>query len=364
MRDELNQYELIDKYLNNQLSEKDLLDFTDRMTKDPSLVEEINAQRLVNEMAFDQGLLEVKRKLKLLDAGSGTFLRRRWIIYSGVMLLLTATVTSYVLNTKQADPIKGTVVPQTNEPPSTVQKEEISKPKKSQQIHTLAPHNNSETESVSVQQTVIEIPHDEQIATEEQSVKDKPVAEEHNSVRESKEHQVHNQNVLCTLNVTSISITTVQSCADSPTGKILIDKRSMSGDAPYEFSLNQGSYFKDFVFYNLNAGTYHLSVKDANGCVWNDPREYIIEEKDCRTHEFSFSPTKGEVWKFPIDNTTNGKIEIYNRNGGLVYESEIVNGEPDQWNGTSDGDPLPMGSYIFILRNGKATSSGTVTIFR
>jgi hypothetical protein len=366
MRDELNKYELIDKYLNNQLSEKDLSAFRDSMKEDPSLVEEINSQRFVNEMAFDQGLLEVKRKLKSIDAGSGSAPSKRWIIYSTAVILITATIAGYVLKTKQIDPIKQTVTPAKTTIPAPVPKDQKLSPKKSEAIIVQTPQSDHENEAGQVQQPAITTPRHEAITSDERPAKDKSGATENNAVKESGEHHIQKQSQPgpCAFNAISMTVTTAQSCVDSPTGKITIDRNSLSGTLPYEFSLNQSNYFKDFAFYNLYAGTYHLSVKDAAGCVWNDPRDYVVEEKDCRTIEFSFIPTRGEVWKFPIDSNTNGKIEIYNRDGRLVYKSAIVNGEPDQWNGMSDDEPLPMGSYSFILQNGKVVSIGSVTIFR
>jgi hypothetical protein len=363
MRDELDKYELIDKYLSNQLSEKDLTDFTERMNNDPSLAEDVNSQRFVNEMAFDQGLLELKLKLKSLDTSSGTNLTKRWIIYSSSLLLLTATITSYVLKTNHTNTIKQAEFPQKTEMPEPIRTDENLKQKKPHTVNGLTPQKDHSGKTATIQQPIAETSHDDEVVVDP-AITDKPPTEENYKLKESTEHQIENRVVPCTFEAASISVTTEQSCTDSPTGKITIDKNSASGKLSYAFSLNRGSYSRELVFYNLYAGTYHISVKDANGCIWDDPRDYVVEQKDCHTPEFSFIPERGEVWKFPIDNNTNGKIEIYNRDGRLVYKSVIVNGEPDQWNGTSDDEPLPMGSYSFILQNGKTITTGSVTIFR
>ena len=43
------------------------------------------------------------------------------------------------------------------------------------------------------------------------------------------------------------------------------------GTAPYTYSFNGGAYGAATSFTNLAAGTYTISVKDANGCIFNAP---------------------------------------------------------------------------------------------
>jgi hypothetical protein len=45
-----------------------------------------------------------------------------------------------------------------------------------------------------------------------------------------------------------------------------INVTATGGTAPYTFSLNGGAFQSVTTFSNLNAGTYNIAVKDANGC--------------------------------------------------------------------------------------------------
>jgi len=56
------------------------------------------------------------------------------------------------------------------------------------------------------------------------------------------------------------------SCATSTDGAVTVTAAGGTGTLTY--SINGGSYQSSNVFSNLSAGTYTLSVKDANGCLF------------------------------------------------------------------------------------------------
>jgi gliding motility-associated-like protein len=63
---------------------------------------------------------------------------------------------------------------------------------------------------------------------------------------------------------------------------------------------------------------------------------------------------------------TNIKAQVFNRYGAKVYES---NNYQNNWNGTYKGDPLPDGTYYYIVNytlvNGKQVIlKGNLTILR
>lgn len=64
----------------------------------------------------------------------------------------------------------------------------------------------------------------------------------------------------------------------------------------------------------------------------------------------------GNIYKYP-----NNKLEIYNRNGRLIYKtSSYIN----NWDGKAFGETLPEGTYFYVmdLGDGKGKKHGTVTI--
>lgn len=133
--------------------------------------------------------------------------------------------------------------------------------------------------------------------------------------------------------------------------KIIIDERSaLKGKTPFSFSIDRSHYSDEYIFTGLYAGSYEVTIRDANGCYWTYNQDIHVGEKDCHSSEYSIYPAHGEVWKIPVDGNTNGRIEIYDNTGALVFSAEITSGFPNAWDGTSNGKPLPMGSYSFILK--------------
>lgn len=70
------------------------------------------------------------------------------------------------------------------------------------------------------------------------------------------------------------SVETSQICPDSSNGYLTI-LSPMGGAGPYEFALNQGNFQLDSTFENLVPGTYQLSVRDQNGCIFM--RDTVVE---------------------------------------------------------------------------------------
>ena len=66
-----------------------------------------------------------------------------------------------------------------------------------------------------------------------------------------------------------------------------------------------------------------------------------------------------KIWFFP-----NNVLKIYNRWGSLIYRSE---GYHNEWEGTRNGNPMPVGTYYYVLElNDKNNSvfQGSITLLR
>lgn len=69
-------------------------------------------------------------------------------------------------------------------------------------------------------------------------------------------------------------------------------------------------------------------------------------------------------WEIPGLNTYSGAmVQVFNRWGQKVFESK---GYPVAWDGTAQGQPLPSGTYYYIIRPGgnKQPLNGVLTIIR
>ena len=112
--------------------------------------------------------------------------------------------------------------------------------------------------------------------------------------------------------------------------------------------------------------TYYLYGTDnSNKCPAYDSVTVTVIENDALVFYNTFTPNSdgnndtwyiGNIHKYP-----NNKLEIYNRNGKLVYKtSSYIN----TWDGKAFGETLPEGTYFFVLDlgDGLGKKNGTVTI--
>lgn len=112
--------------------------------------------------------------------------------------------------------------------------------------------------------------------------------------------------------------------------------------------------------------TYYLyGTDDSNKCPNYDSMTVFVIPSDEVVFYNTFTPNDdgnndtwyiGNIYKYPLN-----KLEIYNRNGKLVYKiSPYVN----NWDGKAFGETLPAGTYFYVLDlgEGKGKKNGTVTI--
>ena len=110
---------------------------------------------------------------------------------------------------------------------------------------------------------------------------------------------------------------------------------------------------------------YIVTVISADGCVSVDTVliHGVISFPD------GISPNgdgKNDVWVIPfIDQFPNAEVEIYNRWGELLFHSI---GYTTPWDGTYNGDLVPVGSYYYIIELNDPvfmkTYTGPITVIR
>ena len=117
---------------------------------------------------------------------------------------------------------------------------------------------------------------------------------------------------------------------------------------------------------DLEKGSYRfsLTVTDVDGKDGSD--DIVIEVKDdIAINDFPkvFSPNAdgiNDLWVVDdLSRVENCELKIYDSFGRLIYES--VNYEND-WDGTSNGKPLPSGPYYYIFKCEGSDITGGVRI--
>ncbi len=112
--------------------------------------------------------------------------------------------------------------------------------------------------------------------------------------------------------------------------------------------------------------TYKVTAYSEEGCTATDevtitviPRVIIVN---------TFSPNRdgiNETWEIQrIENYPEATVEIFNRWGTKVFTSET--GYKKAWDGTYNGQDLPLATYYYIIRLDKISKpiSGNVTLVR
>ena len=140
-----------------------------------------------------------------------------------------------------------------------------------------------------------------------------------------------------------------ESCLGLQDGSVTI---TVSGSGPFTYLWSNDSTSKDLD--NAGAGMYFVTVTDTtNNCTAVDSFRVKALEQDCDSLNIptAFTPNgdgMNERWTIRgLQNYPNVIIEVYNRWGTLVYQSET--GYPVTWDGYYNGSLLPSGVYYYII---------------
>lgn len=167
----------------------------------------------------------------------------------------------------------------------------------------------------------------------------------------------------CTQRIIRADITIKKSCAEKPNGLITVLKSTISGGrAPYRFSVDDSYFSANYEFHDLAAGSYTITVKDADGCISRLPKAEV-GSVFC-DNEFVFSPSRNETWTIPMHGYSSAELSIFSKSNQLVFARTIQQIDPYSWEGIDNsGNRLPMALYRFTIKydNGEVFS-GYITI--
>lgn len=110
---------------------------------------------------------------------------------------------------------------------------------------------------------------------------------------------------------------------------------------------------------------YTLTVTSGDGCVASDQVLVTVLKKPDVPN--AFSPNGDgvhDLWVIRyLDSYPGATVDVFNRYGQKVFESKGY-GKP--WDGTLRGQPLPVGTYYYLIdpKNGRKPISGFVDIIR
>jgi len=119
----------------------------------------------------------------------------------------------------------------------------------------------------------------------------------------------------------------------------------VTGDGPFEYSLNEIFWQSTNVFTNLEPGIYFVYVRDMKGCGTNAKQGAVMGIPNF------ISPNGdgyNDTWKIrALESFPNTRLQIFDRYGKQFLD-RVLNGDYE-WDGRYNGELLPSGTYWYIL---------------
>jgi hypothetical protein len=153
-------------------------------------------------------------------------------------------------------------------------------------------------------------------------------------------NHVEKEAVDCEVNKPEVSVEakTDPSNCDSNDGSITV--AGTGGEAPYQFSINGGTYQSSGIFASLGGGTFLITIRDANGCENLVEATLVIKSSDLAATYESTEDTECL--------TDNGTITILPTGTNSPFEFSIGSGS---FGSSAEFSDLKNGTYIVRIRD-------------
>lgn len=367
MRPDLEQYYLIDQYLENKLKGEQLTAFENQLLIDSSLARDVYEQRMLNDLILEAELKSVRGQIEkdLASIQNPSFFRMHWKWIATGLLSISSILYFNIKKDTDNRISQSSVIALEHTAPSVIEESkehtiQTSNDLKEKKQATLATAEinpkKSETATALIDSIQLEKTDDITVANSPQvNPKTEPVP-----IIETKAQD-------CSLVKIACSILTEKTCNNAETGSIQIDK-TYGGTAPYSYTLNNKK-IKGLNIMDLAAGKYEIKISDRNGCT----AEYtaIVSEKNCtqtiqQGAKFNINPSIGETCNIPFDTDKKGNVTIYNRSGKVIYSISNPSTNQVEWAGTEGyGALAEAGLYVYLVEYTDGTKvTGEVNIIR
>ncbi len=139
-----------------------------------------------------------------------------------------------------------------------------------------------------------------------------------------------------------------------------------SGNGSFEWTPMLTGQFETFSDYNApdptveleETTTFILTVTSPDGCVGSDTVTIFVEDMPIVEVPNAFSPNgddiNDEIMPYLHDIASLERFTVYNRWGQVVFETNVMN---KGWDGTFEGNPAEMGTYVYVVEATSDTGS-------
>jgi gliding motility-associated-like protein len=147
---------------------------------------------------------------------------------------------------------------------------------------------------------------------------------------------------------------------------------SPTGPAGSTFTWNPAVFLSDTTLANpdlevTEPGTYTVTVVSTDGCIGIDSMTVLpLPDIEFPNGITPNGDGKNDVWIIDeISQFPDAVVEVYNRWGQMLFRSV---GYVDQWDGTYNNEPLPVGTYYYVIELNHVlypdAITGPITILR
>jgi len=152
----------------------------------------------------------------------------------------------------------------------------------------------------------------------------------------------------------------------STTLKVSVTGNIVSYEWKPSTALNSAT-IKDPVASPTSTTTYTLVITDDHNCEASGSMTVVVSGRSKILVPNVFSPNGdgiNDTWVITNLSVYPGAtVDVFNRYGQPVYHSE---NSSKAWDGTYNGNPLPVGAYYYIidLKNNEKKTTGSVTLIK
>lgn len=370
MRPDLEQYYLIDQYLENKLQGEELAAFENQMKADLSFANQVQEQQMLNSFILEAELKDMRMQMEkdLLHLNKPSFFRTYWK-WIGLSTVSVLGLLFYTFNSTNKEQV--TIA---TEQKNHVEQRSTSTPTDGQvRIRTKGEAKKNNTILTSTNSTEQAARETIEVTVQQQAIVETPI-QQHNTTTNPVEtpsievkESVDTKKVDCSTVQISFTLKPQATCQDEQEG--IIDIESIHGGvAPYTY-LVDNKKVRERKIMNLGAGTYAIKIADKNGCT--SEQKTIVSEKNCivaiqQQNKFNVNPSIGEACQIPFNSNKTGNLTVYNRAGKTIYRVTNNSNDIIEWNGTDGyGSLVEQGLYVYIIEYTDGTKeSGEVNIVR
>jgi hypothetical protein len=359
MMNEDQTYQLIENYLNGQLSGEELNAFEKELSQNPALKKKVRAHKLANEMVIELRLQNIQSILseEKLNYGRKTLWKK---IISGISGGLVIASLLFFFNDYNKSEIQEPIASQGSQ--KTTSKDGVASDQKEYQTKPIPTDKPLTSANKPLTDNTNNLSYDSVNSINNHKISETQVS--HNPVEAPAKEIIHPKETNETskpcehVDINS-QISVSPTCEGESTGSITLSGFK-GGTAPYDYIVLMKHH--EHSNSNLAAGIYSVIIKDSKGCTKNMDGIEIVE-KHCQK-DYSFNPALGETWEIPTYKHS-GTLILYDNGGNVYFTEEIGAGEKIQWSGLSKNGESKTGYFLFVINYKDGTNKhGSVTIVR